>query len=136
VEKMKTEARDFMQTHIVSIHPGAPLLAASKKMQEHGISALPVIEDGVLVGVVTQQHITVEALDVDPDLENEIVADHMILSPVFCQDHDSLERVRSFLEPHGIDQLVLPVLDERGKLVGVIGKRDLAEVGGLEFNAA
>ena len=125
-----------MQTHVISIHPGAPLIAASRKMQEHQLVALPVLEDGVLVGVVTQQNITVQALDSDPNLENEIVADYMILAPAFCLDHDSLEDVRAFLAPHGIDQRILPVLDEGGKLVGVIGRQDLVGMPGAEVNAA
>jgi CBS domain-containing protein len=47
-------AADIMQTPVLSIGPRAPLSEALQLMLGHGIHALPVVEEGRLVGMVTQ----------------------------------------------------------------------------------
>lgn len=45
---------EFMATPLVSIDPEAPVVAAARRLREHTIKRLPVVdEDGTLVGIVT-----------------------------------------------------------------------------------
>jgi CBS domain-containing protein len=46
--------KDVMSTDVISIGPDATLADAAKKMLEHKIGCLPVIEEGQLIGIVTE----------------------------------------------------------------------------------
>lgn len=45
--------KDIMSTPVISIKAASHLYQATEKMDEHGIRRLPVIEDGMIVGIVT-----------------------------------------------------------------------------------
>jgi CBS domain-containing protein len=44
-----------MKTDPVTVTPQTPTLEAVASMREHKVGCLPVVEDGVLVGIVTAQ---------------------------------------------------------------------------------
>lgn len=46
--------REVMATDVTSVTPQTPSLEAIRLMKEHNIAALPVVEDGILVGIVTE----------------------------------------------------------------------------------
>ncbi len=46
--------RQVMTTNVASVSPQTPSLEAIRLMKEHNITALPVVEDGILVGIVTE----------------------------------------------------------------------------------
>jgi CBS domain-containing protein len=48
------KARDVMTRNVVSIAPDATVLQAARKMLEHHISGLPVVDKGKLVGVLSE----------------------------------------------------------------------------------
>ncbi len=47
--------REVMSDRVVSIDPGSPMSRAARTMLGHRFSALPVIEDGKLLGILTQR---------------------------------------------------------------------------------
>jgi len=47
-------ARDVMTRNVISIAPDATVLQAARKMLEHHISGLPVMDKGKLVGIVSE----------------------------------------------------------------------------------
>ena len=44
---------------VVTIGPSTPLTVASGRMTDHGIGALVVVEDGVVLGVLTERDVLV-----------------------------------------------------------------------------
>jgi len=56
--------RDVMSTPVVSVHPHEDVEAAARKMSQRRIRRLPVVQDGKLVGVVTEN----DLLRMLPDL--------------------------------------------------------------------
>lgn len=51
---MKNRVRDVMQQELVTVAPETPLRQVAETLQEHGISGVPVVVDGVAVGVVSE----------------------------------------------------------------------------------
>jgi len=49
--------REYMTTEIVTAPPEISVTQAAAEMVEHGISHLPIIEDGTVVGIVTSTDI-------------------------------------------------------------------------------
>ena len=69
-------AEKVMSKKIVTISQNASITEAAKIMATHGVKRLPVVENGELVGIVTQSDI----IKVSPDLL-EIVAEYAALKP-------------------------------------------------------
>ncbi len=70
VIKRQHRVQQMMTTQVVTTEPGCPIEAAARKMVEHQVSGLPVIEEGKLVGIITQTDIfkqLVESLGADID---------------------------------------------------------------------
>jgi len=54
LEVPRTPLSALMATDLVTIEPQAPLTAAADLMLKHGFSALPVLDGGRLIGIITQ----------------------------------------------------------------------------------
>ena len=55
--RARLTANEFMSTPVVTISLGATIGEAAGLMMEHKISSLPVVENGKLVGLITEAHI-------------------------------------------------------------------------------
>ncbi|WP_461211450.1 CBS and ACT domain-containing protein [Desulfocurvus sp. DL9XJH121] len=130
--------------------PETSMMRASKIMKDKRVRGLSVVdEDGVLVGIVTDRDIKeaspskATTLDVHElyYLLSEIkVKDIMSTNLVTIGPNDSVERAAVLMMDHKIGGL--PVVDETGKLVGIISQSDVLKVlvtitgvlhGGLQF---
>jgi CBS domain-containing protein len=49
---MAMKVRDLMTTSVVSVEPAAPVTRVAQTLLDHGISAVPVVADGVPIGIV------------------------------------------------------------------------------------
>ena len=47
-------AKDFMAYEPITISPDAPIGEAARRMMQHKIGGLPVVENGELVGIITE----------------------------------------------------------------------------------
>ena len=50
-------ARDIMTTSVISVGPTAPLSEIAKTLERHRIKRVPVIKDGLLMGIVTRSNL-------------------------------------------------------------------------------
>ena len=50
----KLTVGDVMTKFVITVEPGRPIEEAARLMLEHRIGALPVVEDGLLVGILTE----------------------------------------------------------------------------------
>lgn len=48
------QARDVMQSNVASVSPGLPVMELEQLLVRAGVSGMPVVEDGVLHGVVSR----------------------------------------------------------------------------------
>ena len=53
----RVEVSDIMKKRVVTIPPGSLLKDAARLMLENKVGGLPVVEDGVLVGMITESDI-------------------------------------------------------------------------------
>lgn len=138
-------AMDVMTPDIVSIAPGASLQQAAKTMIEKSISALPVVEEGRLVGILsegdllrrvetkTERHRPrwVEALTRSSRLAEEYVKAHarnvgdvMTRDVVTVNSTADIAEVAKLLEARRIKRV--PVMRD-GKMVGIISRANLVQ---------
>jgi acetoin utilization protein AcuB len=115
---MKVKKR--MAKKLVTIRKDATISVAINLMKKHSIRHLPVVEEGELVGWVTESDIRQAYLA--SLIEQMSMGDIMIKDPITVASDANLEEAAELLYRHGIGGL--PVVD-KGKLVGVITVSDI-----------
>jgi CBS domain-containing protein/anti-sigma regulatory factor (Ser/Thr protein kinase) len=112
--------RDAMTRPPVTAGPGDSLRTIQHLMKSHRISGMPILQDGVPVGLVSIEDI-INALD--QGHVNEPAARWMTRNLVTLRDHFSLVRAVAEFDRHGFGRF--PVLNSAGELVGVITRGDI-----------
>jgi acetoin utilization protein AcuB len=115
---MKVKKR--MTTKVVTIGKETTITDAINLMKEHSIRHLPVVEEGELIGWVTESDIRGAYLA--SLIEQVSIDDIMIRDPITISPEANLEEAAELLYRHGIGGL--PVVDN-SKLVGVITVADI-----------
>lgn len=140
------KAKDFMTREVISVGPECLVGTLAKLMTEHNISGVPVVEEGVLVGIVTEgdlvdrvKRIHLPTILTILDMVIPIMGEHQyeedlrkmgattaldIMSDgaVTVDEEMELADVATILSEQHVP--LLPVLRE-DELVGVISKRDV-----------
>jgi acetoin utilization protein AcuB len=121
-----------MNTNVITITEDASISKAFKLMMEHGFSQLPVVRDGILVGLVTEKVLTevspskatsLSVYEINYLLSKTKVKDIM-LTEVITVDPDMLiEEAAVLLRSNDIGSL--PVVIENNELVGILTRTDL-----------
>jgi len=117
VDKVK-RSESGMITDPITLEPTALLSEALAVMQRFHISGIPVVENGKLVGILTNRDIRFETRLNRPVAEL-MTRDHLITVPVGT----TLEQARDSLHRYKIEKL--PVVDEHGLLKGLITIKDI-----------
>ncbi|MBI5390173.1 CBS domain-containing protein [Candidatus Woesearchaeota archaeon] len=112
--KEKT-AGQVMTTKVVSIHSQESVKKAIERMRQHAISQMPVIDDGHVVGSLSET-ILLDAITKNKEFVHEVMGDIPPLIPL----HAPLSMVLEILK-------VAPfvMVNEKGKFKGIITKADL-----------
>ena len=140
------QAREIMQTEVITLDPEASIGAIARLFRTHGISGAPVVESGQIIGIVTEidliaRHARPHSPLYLPLLDAKIplygqreyretirrilgtIARDIMTVPVKTVDAAAdLEEVATLMVDCKANPL--PVLSE-GKLVGIIGHTDL-----------
>jgi IMP dehydrogenase len=105
----------------VTLRPDEPVSAALELMSRYHISGVPVVDEaGVLVGILTNRDLRFEGDTAQPVAELMTARD-LVTAPVGT----TLEEAREILHRHKIEKL--PVVDEEGRLRGLITVKDVAK---------
>ncbi len=118
-----------MVPDVITVTPDVSMREAQRKMREHRVAGMPVVDGDDMVGLVTVEDI-VKALD-HGHIE-EPVARWMTHDVVTADRRWPLARVMGILDRTRYGRL--PVLDERGKLVGVITAESILRTLLVELN--
>jgi CBS domain-containing protein len=124
---------EAMTQNVVTCHGDTTLDEVARKMWEHDCGAVPVLNtEGKPVGIVTDRDIAMSAmLNHRPlwDIRAATVIQTQALHS--CGPHDTIEDCLAKMERTKVRRL--PVIDEQGKLAGIISTVDavaLTEPGG------
>jgi CBS domain-containing protein len=141
------EVRDVMTADPVTVTPATPLKFVASSLVKHKISAIPVLGlHGKVLGVISETDLLrKEELQRDPDGEHSIhlsyrarrdiataeTAGELMSTypPTVRPDATAAEAAR-LMDRHEVT--CLPVVDDGGKLLGVVGPRDLLRVFALD----
>jgi CBS domain-containing protein len=121
----RRQLRDVMITDVHTIEPGATVVEAAEYMRQKNVGVLPVVEDGEIVGVITDRDLVVRALaQHERDLTTMRVRDCATKNPILAKASWTPERALLIMADQQIGRL--PVVDDQGHLVGMVTLSSLA----------
>jgi CBS domain-containing protein len=100
-----------------SVHAAAVLMDARK------IGSLMVMQEGCLIGLLTEREILQQVVVEQRDANSTRVDEVMSTDVACCRPHTSLEEARSVMKNRRIRHL--PVVAESGEVIGIISIGDL-----------
>ena len=125
--------KQWMGTEVVTIAPQQTIAEAGQQLKAHRIRRLPVVENGILVGVVSPndlEKVMPSILEAENRSEQEFVGEHteirtvMTSSPVTVGPDDTLVEAIRRMRHHKINGL--PVVEDK-KLVGILSITDILD---------
>lgn len=117
------QAKDIMQTDLVTIKPDCSIYEAVKVMAKNRISAMPVVDDDMaLIGIITEK----DMMKLLYNFENSKckVSEFMTKEIITFDQNTSLLDVCDCLINSNFRRV--PIVS-RGKLVGIISRRNVME---------
>jgi IMP dehydrogenase len=106
----------------IYLSPNHTVRDALELMERYHISGVPITDEaGYLVGILTNRDIRFET-NFDRPIHEVMTSENLITAPVGT----SLEEAEKILQKHKIEKL--PIVDERGKLRGLITIKDLLKI--------
>jgi len=141
---MHSLVKDLMTPQVVTIGPATPFKEIVARLANHRVSAVPVVDDdGLVLGVVSEADLLLKEEFPDPDadiplfwtkrrrLERDRAAattarDLMSVAVVSIAPDATVAEAARRMHTAGVKRL--PVLDEGGRLVGILSRVDLLKV--------
>src|SRR5205807_2368128 len=103
----------------ITLSPDGTLREAVALMKRFKISGVPIVDrDGKLVGIITNRDLQFER-NLDRSLAEAMTSKNLVTAPVGT----TLEEAEAILGKHRIEKL--PVVDENGRLRGLITVKDI-----------
>ena len=118
---------------VIYVRSSDMVVEALHQMRDNRVRSVLVIDDGVLVGIVTQGDCAIKVLLPGLDAKHTPVGQVMTGDPVTVKPDNQLQGCMAMMAAHGFRHL--PVLDA-GKVVGVISIGDVVKdiIRNLEHN--
>jgi CBS domain-containing protein len=118
------KVRDVMIPSVVSIEASATLVDAARRMKEANVGVLPIVDSGILRGIVTDRDLVIRAMadGVDPSLTR--VGECATRDLVCARPDSSIEEAMEVMADCQIGRL--PVVDEQERLVGIVTLSSMA----------
>jgi len=119
-DRKRKRCSEIMTRDVIVTNPKEKIKKVSEIMVKHAISQLPVVENGQIVGMITEEGIVKH---LSSNISEELVENIMEPPLPSVPEDTDLVTIRSILETHsGV------LVTRKGKLVGIITRSDLLKV--------
>jgi CBS domain-containing protein len=120
---MSTKVSDVMTPAVETTTKAQSLREAAKMMKSGDYGAMPVVDEGRLIGMLTDRDIVVRAVAEGLDPNVAVAGDFATRDPVAVEPDQALDEALMLMARHRVRRL--PVV-EGGMLVGVLSQADVA----------
>jgi len=116
--------REVMTSKVCSIDADKPVAYAAKMMRDEDVGLAPIVEGDRLVGTLTDRDIAIRVVAESRDPESTQVRDVASTDLVTIDPQQDLDEALRLMAQHQVRRL--PVVEEDGRLVGVVAQADVA----------
>ena len=116
--------REVMIPDVLTVDGTATVVEAAQKMQAANVGVLPVVQDGVLRGLVTDRDLVVRAIARGADPATTRVAECATRDIVCARAESTIDEAREVMADCQVGRL--PVVDESNHVIGIVTLGSLA----------
>jgi CBS domain-containing protein len=124
---MGQSIKDVMTSNPCTIDAGKSVAYAAKMMREEDVGLAPIVEGDKLIGMLTDRDIAIRVVAEGRNPDQVKVADVASKQVVTIDPQQDLEDALRIMAKHQVRRLA--VVEEDGKLVGVVAQADVAREG-------
>jgi CBS domain-containing protein len=124
---MGQRIREVMTSNPSTIEPGENIVEAARIMKQEDAGVVPVTENGRLTGMVTDRDIAIRVVAEGKDPKSTTVREVASTDLVTVDPQQDLDEALRLMAQHKVRRL--PVVEEDGRLVGVVAQADVAREG-------
>jgi len=116
--------RDLMTKNVECLGPRSTLKKAAQLMIDADVGGTPVVEEGRVIGVLTDRDIVMRTVAEGINPEDATVGEVMSPRVIRCGEDDDAEEAARIMAAHDVRRVV--VTDDRGGVAGIVALADLA----------
>ena len=124
---MGKSIRELMTSNPCSIESDKSVAYAAKMMRDEDVGLAPIVEGERLVGTVTDRDVAIRVVAEGKDPESTKVKEIASTDLVTIDPQQDLDEALRLMAQHQVRRL--PVVEEDGRLVGVVAQADIARSG-------
>ena len=124
---MGQSIRQIMTSNPSTIEPNQSVADAARIMKQEDAGVVPVTENGRLTGMVTDRDIAIRVVAEGKDPKSTTVGEVASTNLVTLDPQQELDEALRLMAQHQVRRL--PVVEEDGRLVGVVAQADVARKG-------
>ena len=124
---MGQRIREVMTSNPSTIEPNKTVADAARIMKQEDAGVVPVTENGRLTGMVTDRDIAIRVVAEGKDPKSTPVREVASKDLVTIDPQQDLDEALRLMAQHQVRRL--PVVEEDGRLVGVVAQADVARHG-------
>ena len=121
---MAKTIRDLMSKQPCAIDADKPVSYAAKMMRDEDVGLAPIVEGEKLIGTLTDRDIAIRVVAEGKDPDRTKTRDVATTRLVTVDPQQDLDEALRLMAQHQVRRL--PVVEEDGKLVGVVAQADVA----------
>jgi CBS domain-containing protein len=118
--------QEAMTSNPTTVSPDTAAREAARVMKDEDTGIVPIVEGDRLVGVITDRDLALQIVAGDRDADTPI-SELASKDLVTVDPQQGLEEAARLMAEHQVRRL--PVVEEDGKLVGILAQKDLADAG-------
>jgi CBS domain-containing protein len=119
------KVKDAMHKGAFWVGPDTSITDIANLMRKNDIGAVPIGENDLLIGMVTDRDIVCKGLAKDSfDARRATARDVMTSGIHCCGEEDDLDKAAAHMEELKVRRL--PVIDKNKRMVGVLSRHDIA----------
>jgi CBS domain-containing protein len=122
---MAKKIKESMSSNPCSIDADKSVAYAAKMMKDEDVGLAPIVEGNKLVGTVTDRDIALRVVAAGKDPETTMVKEIATKEVVTVDPNQDLGEALRLMAQHQVRRL--PVVEEDGRLVGVLAQADVAQ---------
>jgi len=117
--------RDVMTSNPSSLESASTVIEAARLMRDEDAGIIPIVEGERLVGTVTDRDIAIRVVAEGKQPESVTVGEIASRELVTLDPQQGLDEALRLMARHQVRRL--PVVEEDGKLVGIVAQADIAK---------
>ena len=119
------KVKDAMHKGAFWVGPDTSITDIANLMRKNDIGAVPIGENDILIGMVTDRDIVCKGLAKDSfDARRATARDVMTSGIHCCGEEDDLDKAAAHMEELKVRRL--PVIDKNKRMIGVLSRHDIA----------